>query len=88
MRRPNLGFGGAPSIRNNGGRASSPFNFYEFLRLAHAVLDAEDELSMKSLEELKTKWNLRFGHEAINRCFSPPVKNPEEPELTRGLKGD
>ncbi|KAL2235323.1 UNVERIFIED_CONTAM: hypothetical protein Sindi_1264500 [Sesamum indicum] len=66
VHRPNLGFGGAPSIRNNGGRASSPFNFYEFPRLAHA--------------------NLRFGREATNRCFLPPVKNPEEPELARGLR--
>ncbi|KAL2224536.1 UNVERIFIED_CONTAM: hypothetical protein Sindi_3021300 [Sesamum indicum] len=84
-RRPNLGFGGAPPTGNNGGRASSPFNFYEFLLLAHSVLDAGDEKSMKALEELKIKWNERFGRAAVNRCFPPPVAQPKEPELVRGL---
>ncbi|KAL2231099.1 UNVERIFIED_CONTAM: hypothetical protein Sindi_1704300 [Sesamum indicum] len=66
MRRPILGFRGAPPTGNNGGRASSPFNFYEFLRLAHS--------------------NERFGRAATNRCFPPPVAQPKEPELVRGVR--
>ncbi|KAL2237301.1 UNVERIFIED_CONTAM: hypothetical protein Sindi_0921800 [Sesamum indicum] len=59
MRRPNLGFRGAPPI---------------------------DEKSMKALEELKIKWNKRFGGAATNRYFPPPVAQPKEPELVRGLR--
>ncbi|KAL2235698.1 UNVERIFIED_CONTAM: hypothetical protein Sindi_1302000 [Sesamum indicum] len=41
---------------------------------------------MKALEELKTKWNKRCGRAATNRCFPPPVAQPKEPELVRGLR--
>ncbi|KAL2252957.1 UNVERIFIED_CONTAM: hypothetical protein Sindi_0090400, partial [Sesamum indicum] len=41
---------------------------------------------MKALEELKIKWNERFGRAATNRYFPPPVAQPKEPELVRGLR--
>ncbi|KAL2231098.1 UNVERIFIED_CONTAM: hypothetical protein Sindi_1704200 [Sesamum indicum] len=41
---------------------------------------------MKALEELKIKWNERFERATTNRCFPPPVAQPKEPELVRGLR--
>ncbi|KAL2226614.1 UNVERIFIED_CONTAM: hypothetical protein Sindi_2020100, partial [Sesamum indicum] len=46
------------------------FNMIEFIRLAHSVIDEGDTESMAALSELKSKWESRFGKEAVMRCFS------------------
>ncbi|KAL2224533.1 UNVERIFIED_CONTAM: hypothetical protein Sindi_3021000 [Sesamum indicum] len=84
VRRPKLGFGGAPMTTNNGGRREGSFNMAEFIKLAHIVIDAEDHDSLTALEELKTKWETRFGKEATAKSF-PATTTLTEPPLVRGM---
>ncbi|KAL2235667.1 UNVERIFIED_CONTAM: hypothetical protein Sindi_1298900 [Sesamum indicum] len=46
------------------------FNMSEFIKLAHTVIDADDHASLTALEELKTKWETRFGKESCCEKFS------------------
>ncbi|KAL2235520.1 UNVERIFIED_CONTAM: hypothetical protein Sindi_1284200 [Sesamum indicum] len=53
---------------NNGGNGSSSssprdFNLDEFLTLAHKVIDHGDSQAMDALNELKRRWEARFGIE-------------------------
>ena len=53
---------------NNGGNGSSSssprdFNLDEFLTLAHKVLDHGDSQAMEALNDLKRRWEARFGIE-------------------------
>ncbi|KAL2235523.1 UNVERIFIED_CONTAM: hypothetical protein Sindi_1284500 [Sesamum indicum] len=53
---------------NNGGNGSSSprdFNLDEFLTLAHKVIDHGDSQAMDALNELKRRWEARFG---IEKC--------------------
>ncbi|KAL2225761.1 UNVERIFIED_CONTAM: hypothetical protein Sindi_3051900 [Sesamum indicum] len=84
-RRPKLGFGGAPLTTNNGGRREVSFNMSEFIKLAHTVIDADDHASLTALEELKTKWETRFGKEAAAKSF-PATTMLTEPPLVRGFR--
>ncbi|KAL2230751.1 UNVERIFIED_CONTAM: hypothetical protein Sindi_1669500 [Sesamum indicum] len=81
-RRP---FGGAPSTTNNGGRREVSFNMSEFIKLAHTVIDTNDHASLTALEELKTKWEMRFGKEAAAKSF-PATTTLAEPPLVRGFR--
>ncbi|KAL2235313.1 UNVERIFIED_CONTAM: hypothetical protein Sindi_1263500 [Sesamum indicum] len=73
VRRPKLGFGGAPSQSNNGRHQMGMFNMIEFIRLAYFVID-EGDTSMTAFSELKSKWESRIGKEAVTRCF--PITAP------------
>ncbi|KAL2225359.1 UNVERIFIED_CONTAM: Retrovirus-related Pol polyprotein from type-2 retrotransposable element R2DM [Sesamum indicum] len=85
VRRPKLGFGGAPLMNNNGGRQPGTFNMGEFIRLARTVIDAGDFESLKALEDLQTKWKTRFGKENDTNRF--PAPEPiTEPPLVRGIR--
>ncbi|KAL2237566.1 UNVERIFIED_CONTAM: hypothetical protein Sindi_0948300 [Sesamum indicum] len=85
MRRPKLGFGGAPLMNNNGGRQPGTFNMGEFIRLARTVMDTGDIESLKALEDLQTKWKTRFGKENDTNRF--PAPEPiTEPPLVRGIR--
>ena len=46
-----------------------PFNLQEFLRLAYTIIDEGDEVSREALNELKNKWETRFGPETIPKVF-------------------
>ncbi|KAL2235705.1 UNVERIFIED_CONTAM: hypothetical protein Sindi_1302700 [Sesamum indicum] len=76
VRRPILGFNGAPLNSDNGGQHEGVFNMLEFLRLANTVIDAGDRESRTALDDLKSKWKRRFGKEAVARCF--PATAPHE----------
>ncbi|KAL2231034.1 UNVERIFIED_CONTAM: hypothetical protein Sindi_1697800 [Sesamum indicum] len=52
----------------------------EFIKLAHTVIDADDHASLTALEELKTKWETRFGKEAAAKSF-PATTTLTEPPL-------
>ncbi|KAL2251973.1 UNVERIFIED_CONTAM: hypothetical protein Sindi_2319600 [Sesamum indicum] len=69
VRRPILGFNGAPLNSDNGGQQEGVFNMLEFLRLANTVIDTGDRESRTALADLKSKWKCRFGKEAVARCF-------------------
>ena len=59
----------------------------EFTRLAHSVIDEGDTKSMAALSELKSKWESRFGKEAVMRCFSitAPVLPKPRRQVWRNL---
>ncbi|KAL2230765.1 UNVERIFIED_CONTAM: hypothetical protein Sindi_1670900 [Sesamum indicum] len=76
MRRPNLGFDGANLNENHGERLKSSFNMAQFLHLAHKVIDKNDHESTAAFEELRLKWELRFGKVAMLRCFPPEKMMP------------
>ncbi|KAL2251916.1 UNVERIFIED_CONTAM: hypothetical protein Sindi_2313900 [Sesamum indicum] len=80
-----LGFGGAPLTTNNGGRREVSFNMSEFIKFAHTVIDADDHASLTALEELKTKWETRFGKDAAAKSF-PATSTLTEPPLVRGFR--
>ncbi|KAL2252017.1 UNVERIFIED_CONTAM: hypothetical protein Sindi_2324000 [Sesamum indicum] len=84
-RHPKLGFGGAPLTTNNGGRREVSFNMSEFIKLAHTVIDTDDHASLTALEELKTKWETRFGKEAAAKSF-PATTTLVEPPLVRWFR--
>ncbi|KAL2223863.1 UNVERIFIED_CONTAM: hypothetical protein Sindi_2961300 [Sesamum indicum] len=79
VRRPILGFGGANL--NGSERLKSSFNMAEFLRLAHKVIDKNDHESTAALEELRLKWEMRFGKVSMLRCF-PPEKMMSRTNVT------
>ena len=83
-RRPQLGFGGAPSSSSNGERRTGTFNMAEFIRLARVVIDAGDHDSLSALEELKRKWEARFGKQPAANFFPEPAPLTEPP-LVRGI---
>ncbi|KAL2250083.1 UNVERIFIED_CONTAM: hypothetical protein Sindi_2482000 [Sesamum indicum] len=72
VRRPILGFGGA----NLSERLKSSFNIAEFLRLAHKVIDKNDHEATTALEELRLKWEMRFGKVSMLRCLPPKKMMP------------
>ncbi|KAL2224649.1 UNVERIFIED_CONTAM: hypothetical protein Sindi_3029000 [Sesamum indicum] len=90
VRCPNLGLGDAPSQNNNGGQKRGLFNMVEFIRLAQSVIDAGDNESMSALEELKSKWESRFGKKAVVRCFPTiaPVPHRAWRNLMQPALGD
>ncbi|KAL2251908.1 UNVERIFIED_CONTAM: hypothetical protein Sindi_2313100 [Sesamum indicum] len=53
------------AVNNGGNGSSSPrdFNLDEFLTLAHKVIDHGDSQAMDALNELKRRWEARFGIE-------------------------
>ncbi|KAL2246060.1 UNVERIFIED_CONTAM: hypothetical protein Sindi_2874200 [Sesamum indicum] len=72
---PKLGFLGASSSSNNGGRVTAPaFHIDEFLRLANKVVDEGDTDSMAALEVLKNRWEARFGHGGSYRFQAPSLR--------------
>ncbi|KAL2224651.1 UNVERIFIED_CONTAM: hypothetical protein Sindi_3029200 [Sesamum indicum] len=76
VRRPILGFGGANLNKTHGERLKASFNMTEFLRLAHKVIDKNDHESTTALEELRLKWEMRFGKVSMLRCFPPEKMMP------------
>ncbi|KAL2246408.1 UNVERIFIED_CONTAM: hypothetical protein Sindi_2909000 [Sesamum indicum] len=74
---------------NNGGNGSSSssprdFNFDEFLTLAHKVIDHGDSQAMDALNELKRRWEARFG---IEKSRLPAESlNVDEHPFARELK--
>ncbi|KAL2225589.1 UNVERIFIED_CONTAM: hypothetical protein Sindi_2981200 [Sesamum indicum] len=72
---------------NNGGNgpsSSSPrdFNLDEFLTLAHKVLDHGDSRAMEALNDLKRRWEARFGIEKPRL----PAESLDEHPFARELK--
>ncbi|KAL2252020.1 UNVERIFIED_CONTAM: hypothetical protein Sindi_2324300 [Sesamum indicum] len=72
---------------NNGGNgpsSSSPrdFNLDEFLTLAHKVLDHGDSQAMEALNDLKRRWEARFGIEKPRL----PAESLDEHPFARELK--
>ncbi|KAL2252757.1 UNVERIFIED_CONTAM: hypothetical protein Sindi_0070400 [Sesamum indicum] len=72
---------------NNGGNGSSSssprdFNLDEFLTLAHKVLDHGDPQAMEALNELKRRWEARFGIEKSRL----PAESLDEHPFARELK--
>ncbi|KAL2248039.1 UNVERIFIED_CONTAM: hypothetical protein Sindi_2656200 [Sesamum indicum] len=74
---------------NNGGNGSSSssprdFNLDEFLTLAHKVIDHGDSQAMDALNELKRRWEARFG---IEKSRLPAESlNVDEHPFARELK--
>ncbi|KAL2228922.1 UNVERIFIED_CONTAM: hypothetical protein Sindi_1871900 [Sesamum indicum] len=74
---------------NNGGNGSSSssprdFNLDEFLTLAHKVIDHGDSQAMDALNELKRRWEARFG---IEKSQLPAESlNVDEHPFARELK--
>ncbi|KAL2237300.1 UNVERIFIED_CONTAM: hypothetical protein Sindi_0921700 [Sesamum indicum] len=68
-RGPPLGFSSANPNTGCGGVRIPPFNLQEFLRLAYTIIDEGDEVSREALNELKNKWETRFGPETIPKVF-------------------
>ncbi|KAL2248191.1 UNVERIFIED_CONTAM: hypothetical protein Sindi_2671400 [Sesamum indicum] len=74
---------------NNGGNGSSSssprdFNLDEFLTLAHKVIDHGDSQAMDALNELKQRWEARFG---IEKSRLPAESlNVDEHPFVRELK--
>ncbi|KAL2248008.1 UNVERIFIED_CONTAM: hypothetical protein Sindi_2653100 [Sesamum indicum] len=54
----------------------SGFNFNEFLGLAYRVLDG-DTSSITALNELKRRWEEKFGGCELNRATAVPVRRPK-----------
>ncbi|KAL2251900.1 UNVERIFIED_CONTAM: hypothetical protein Sindi_2312300 [Sesamum indicum] len=78
--KSSLGFvDGAPSKIVNGGhtgnRSPADFNIEEFLRLANKVLDG-DEASMEALNNVKLRWEAKFGRFRRYGAAPSPVHNP------------
>ncbi|KAL2247955.1 UNVERIFIED_CONTAM: hypothetical protein Sindi_2647800 [Sesamum indicum] len=72
---------------NNGGNGSSSssprdLNLDEFLTLAHKVLDHGDSQAMEALNELKRRWEARFGIEKSRL----PAESLDEHPFARELK--
>ncbi|KAL2248895.1 UNVERIFIED_CONTAM: hypothetical protein Sindi_2363200 [Sesamum indicum] len=65
---------------------SISFNFSEFLKLAHTVIDSSDLQSMEALREPKHKWTARFGEEASKRCFPTVMARPATPMVNMERK--
>ncbi|KAL2252847.1 UNVERIFIED_CONTAM: hypothetical protein Sindi_0079400 [Sesamum indicum] len=84
VRRPKLGCG-APSTSNYGERRTGTFNMAEFIQLARVVIDAGDHDSLTALEELKLKWETRFGKQPAANLFPGPAPLTEPP-LVRGIR--
>ncbi|KAL2252842.1 UNVERIFIED_CONTAM: hypothetical protein Sindi_0078900 [Sesamum indicum] len=74
------------AINNGGNGSSSPrdFNLDEFLTLAHKVIDHGDSQAMDTLNELKRRWEARFG---IEKSRLPAESlNVDEHPFARELK--
>ncbi|KAL2246409.1 UNVERIFIED_CONTAM: hypothetical protein Sindi_2909100 [Sesamum indicum] len=72
-----VGFGSGALKRalDGGGDSSSPpvyFNIEEFLLLANRILDGDDK-SKAALNDLKTRWEKKFGRFAANKLVTAPV---------------
>ncbi|KAL2253032.1 UNVERIFIED_CONTAM: hypothetical protein Sindi_0097900 [Sesamum indicum] len=72
-----VGFGNGALKRavNGGGDSSSPpvyFNIEEFLLLANMILDGDDK-SKAALNDLKARWEKKFGRFAANKLVTSPV---------------
>ncbi|KAL2246383.1 UNVERIFIED_CONTAM: hypothetical protein Sindi_2906500 [Sesamum indicum] len=74
------------AVNNGGNGSSSPrdFNLDEFLTLAHKVIDHGDSQAMEALNELKRRWEARFG---IEKSRLPAESlNVDEHPFARELK--
>ncbi|KAL2252950.1 UNVERIFIED_CONTAM: hypothetical protein Sindi_0089700 [Sesamum indicum] len=76
-------FGSQASMADefNGDRGRPRFNFFEFLTLAHKVVDSGDVAAMDALSDLKQKWELKYSRPArfpakTARYVQPPVRRP------------
>ncbi|KAL2253041.1 UNVERIFIED_CONTAM: hypothetical protein Sindi_0098800 [Sesamum indicum] len=63
----------------HGDKDQPRFNFFEFLTLAHKVVDSGDVAAMAALPDLKQKWELQYGRPArfpakTSRHVQPPVR--------------
>ncbi|KAL2240832.1 UNVERIFIED_CONTAM: hypothetical protein Sindi_0724400 [Sesamum indicum] len=72
-----VGFGSGALKRavNGGDDSSSPpvyFNIEEFLLLANRILDGDDK-SKAALNDLKARWEKKFGRFAANKLVTAPV---------------
>ncbi|KAL2246085.1 UNVERIFIED_CONTAM: hypothetical protein Sindi_2876700 [Sesamum indicum] len=72
-----VGFGSGALKRavNGGGDSSSPpvyFNIEEFLFLANRILDGDDK-SKAALNDLKARWEKKFGRFAANKLVTAPI---------------
>ncbi|KAL2235675.1 UNVERIFIED_CONTAM: hypothetical protein Sindi_1299700 [Sesamum indicum] len=78
--------GGDASSKNvNGGPSSSSFNLDEFLNLACRVIDHGDEAAMDALNELKNRWQKRFGDNTKPRQMTT-MEGGRERLVTGGLR--
>ncbi|KAL2235436.1 UNVERIFIED_CONTAM: hypothetical protein Sindi_1275800 [Sesamum indicum] len=77
--------GGNASLKNVNGGPSSSFNRDEFLNLAFRVIDHGDEASMDALNELKIRWQKRFGDNTKPRQMTTMERGRERP-VTGGLR--
>ncbi|KAL2252844.1 UNVERIFIED_CONTAM: hypothetical protein Sindi_0079100 [Sesamum indicum] len=87
------GSGTEVSRHHNGGNGSSSprdFNLDEFLTLAHKVIDHGDSQAMDALNELKRRWEARFGieksrlpAESLNIDGTPVCSQAETATLQR-----
>ncbi|KAL2235425.1 UNVERIFIED_CONTAM: hypothetical protein Sindi_1274700 [Sesamum indicum] len=60
----------------------SGFNFNEFLGLAYRILDG-DTSSITTLNELKRRWEEKFGGCELNRATTAPVSHPKPRRCTQ-----
>ncbi|KAL2235618.1 UNVERIFIED_CONTAM: hypothetical protein Sindi_1294000 [Sesamum indicum] len=63
----------------HGDKDQPRFNFFEFLTLAHKVVDSGDVAAMAALSDLKQKWELQYGRPArfpvkTSRHVQPPIR--------------
>ncbi|KAL2230745.1 UNVERIFIED_CONTAM: hypothetical protein Sindi_1668900 [Sesamum indicum] len=74
----------ADNIGGNGSLSPRDFNLDEFLTLAHKVIDHGDSQAMDALNELKRRWEARFG---IEKSRLPAESlNVDEHPFARELK--
>ncbi|KAL2251987.1 UNVERIFIED_CONTAM: hypothetical protein Sindi_2321000 [Sesamum indicum] len=64
------------------------FNFFEFLTLAHKVVNSGDVSAMAALSDLKQKWELQYGRPARFPAKTPRHVQPPVRRVVRCLLDD
>ncbi|KAL2248043.1 UNVERIFIED_CONTAM: hypothetical protein Sindi_2656600 [Sesamum indicum] len=64
------------------------FNFFEFLTLAHKVVNSGDAAAMAALSDLKQKWELQYGRPARIPAKTPRHVQPNVRRVVRCLLDD
>ncbi|KAL2235449.1 UNVERIFIED_CONTAM: hypothetical protein Sindi_1277100 [Sesamum indicum] len=63
----------------HGNKDQPRFNFFEFLTLAHKVVNSGDVAAMSALSELKQKWELQYGRPARFPAKTCAATLPKQP---------
>ncbi|KAL2235709.1 UNVERIFIED_CONTAM: hypothetical protein Sindi_1303100 [Sesamum indicum] len=72
----------------HGDKEQPRFNFFEFLTLAHKVVNSSDVAAMAALSDLKQKWELQYGRPARIPAKTPRHVQPTVRHVVRCLLDD